>query len=114
MPPRSQARFRDIAGVDGLKVSETITTPQGNQFRAIMMGDHLVLTNDAVGTVVVTGPDVIGLSVSGILGGIGDALIESLKKLKSVVGCVPVTTNTINFQDGKVKSITQTTTCVQN
>lgn len=98
-----------------LKIGEAITTPQGNQFRAIMLGNQLVLTSAAVGTVVATGPGVIDFSVSGILGDIGDSLIEVLEKVKGLVSCTPTqTTNITVGSDGKVTSITITSTCVPN
>ena len=113
--PSQVPAFREIAGVDGLKVADTITSPRGNQFQAIMMGNSLVLTNAAVGTVVATGPGVIDLSVSGIIGGIGDALVDALKTLKGILSCTPQQTTHIDVgPDGKITGITTTNTCVPN
>jgi hypothetical protein len=111
--PSQVPAFREIAGVDGLKVTDIITSPQGNQFQGIMTGDdRLVLTSAAVGTVVVTGPGVIDVSVSGVLGSIGDAILDALAKIKSIISCTPITTTTVNVgSNGQVTSITTTTTC---
>lgn len=113
--PSQVPAFREIAGVDGLKIADTITTPQGNQFQAIMMGNSLVLTNAAVGTVVATGPGVIDLSVSGIIGGIGDALVDALKTLKGILSCTPQQTTHFDIgPNGQITGVTVTSTCVPN
>jgi hypothetical protein len=111
-PSQVTPAFRDIAGADGLKVADTITTPQGNQFQAIMWGNSLVLTNAAVGTVVATGPGVADVSVSGVLGSIGDAIVDVLKTIKGILSCTPQTTMHVDVgPDGKVTGITMSTTC---
>lgn len=111
-PSQVPPEFRDIAGVDGLKIGETITTPQGNQFQAVMWGNSLVLTNATIGTVVATGPGVAFVSISGVLGSIGDALVDALKTLKGILGCTP--TQTTHFDigaNGQITGVTVTNTC---
>ena len=110
-----------IEGTD-LRVSKNVAGPRGSKYTAVFRGKSTILTSlaDPHETIVITGGAGGGggsttaeLSVSGILGGIGDALLDALGALKKLVSCQPVTTTTVNVgSDGKITSVTTTTTCV--
>jgi hypothetical protein len=101
-------------------VSKTIAGPKGTKFAAVTHGNSTTLTtaNDPNQTIVVnlppagSGTATADVSISGILGGIGDGLLEVLGALKKVMSCTPTTKTTVNVgSNGQVTSIVTETTC---
>lgn len=99
--------------------SKTIAGPHGTKFVATVHGNNTTLTSpaDPNQTIVIHLPPpgsgiTADVSVSGIIGAIGDGLMEALGALKKILSCNPVTTTTVNVgSDGKVTSIVTTTAC---
>jgi hypothetical protein len=105
-----------------LRVYKDIAGPRRTKFTGVVHGNSATLTSasDPNQTIVIHLPPPSGggstttdLSISGILGVLGDGLMEALRALKGLVSCTPVTTTTVNVgSDGKVTSVVTTTSCV--
>lgn len=99
--------------------SQTINGPKGMKFLATVHGNNTTLTSaaDPNQTIILHLPPPGGgvtadVSVSGVIGAIGDGLVEALGALKKILSCNPVTTTTVNVgSDGKITSVVTTTAC---
>ncbi len=104
-----------------LRISKTIAGPKGTKFTAVYHGNTTTLINaaDLSQSIVITAPPAGGggavtadVSISGVLGSIGDGLMEVLGALKKLVSCTPTQTTQINMgSDGKISSVVITQTC---
>lgn len=103
-----------------IKISRLIKTPNGLKYRAVVTKNRVDLLSETPGgfTVVLTGPTVAELSVSGAISGLLDELASALSGLVGLLkkaGCTPTQTITQNFdKSGHIISQTITNTCVPN
>jgi hypothetical protein len=105
-------QFRHVPTSTTLEVPESFTTPGGNELSAVTTPGRATLTNASGDTIVVTGPTTIDVTVSAVLGAIGDAVVSALKDLGGILSCTPTTITEVNLgSDGKVTSVHTTTTC---
>ena len=109
----------EMLGTSRVWSPKTLKTPAGSSVDVLHSTTGSVLDGalaEGSGrlTIVVHGGHEDGVAMD-ILGGIWDAVVAVVSKLKEVLSCTPVTTTTVNVgSDGKVSSVVTTTTCVSS
>jgi len=115
----SELQFEDFPEQADIKVSKVLTTSKGDKIRVIVTtGESVVLTatgqRDGDTVTVIGDPELVATA---LLGEIWDAVKGVAGKALDLLtkGCSPMTVTQVNVgPDGKVTSITTTTTCVPN